>query len=243
MRTVRTLGRIALAASVAGMAIAALLSAGCSALIPPSATPIPPAASQESTVTTATSLGTVRVNEYKGKKLDNPGSEPDNSIKGPQNVDVATYRLDVNGLVNSPTSLTYDQIRQMQAYQKVTTLNCVEGWSKTYLWEGVRISDLLARAGGVQPSAATVIFHCYDGYTTSLPLAYVVDRRILLAYGLNGIPLSAKHGFPFQVVAEDRLGYKWAKWVTRIEVSGDPNFRGYWEQRGYDNSATLPGAK
>jgi DMSO/TMAO reductase YedYZ molybdopterin-dependent catalytic subunit len=130
----------------------------------------------------------------------------------------------------------------MPAYQKATTLNCVEGWSRTYLWQGVRLRDLLADAG-YDPSAKTVIFTSADGYSTSLPLDYVVARNVLLAYAMNGKEMPPERGFPFQVVAEDRLGYKWAKWVTGIEVSDDANYKGYWETRGYDNGAALPGAK
>ncbi len=180
--------------------------------------------------------------EYKGKKLDAVASEPENSIKGPQQVDRSTYRLAVTGEVSKPLELTYAQVMAMPAYQKATTLNCVEGWSRTYLWQGVRLRDLLAEAG-TKPSAKTVIFTSSDGYSTSLPLDYVVDRNLLLAYEMNGQEIPPERGFPFQVVAEDRFGYKWAKWVTGIEVSDDANYQGYWEKRGYDNDAKLPGAQ
>ena len=215
---------------------------GCRFALVPSATPIPPAASQQSAVTTSTDLGTIEVGSYKGKQLDKVSSEPENSIKGPQHVDPKLYRLTVSGKVKTPLSLTYDEVIAMPSFQKVTTLNCVEGWSKTYLWQGVRVEDLLARAG-YDPAAKVVIFTSADGYSTSLPLDYVVGRQILLAYKMNGVVMPPERGFPFQVVAEDRLGYKWAKWVTGIEVSDDANYQGYWEQRGYDNSATVPGAK
>ena len=215
---------------------------GCRFALVPSATPIPPAASQQSAVTTSTDLGTIEVGSYKGKQLDKVSSEPENSIKGPQHVDPKLYRLTVSGKVKTPLSLTYDEVIAMPSFQKGTTLNCVEGWSKTYLWQGVRVEDLLARAG-YDPAAKVVIFTSADGYSTSLPLDYVVGRQILLAYKMNGVVMPPERGFPFQVVAEDRLGYKWAKWVTGIEVSDDANYQGYWEQRGYDNSATVPGAK
>jgi len=81
-----------------------------------------------------------------------------------------------------------------------------------------------------------VIFYAADGYSTSLPLDYIEDRDILLAYSMNGVTLPAERGFPFQLVAEDRWGYKWIKWVTRIEVSDDPSYRGYWEKRGFSQS-------
>lgn len=224
------------------LAATAFFSVGCARLIPPSATPIPPEAAEQSLVATGTDLGTVEVREYKGKRLDAVASEPDNSIKGPQRVDRATYRLSIGGKVAKPLELSYTEVRAMPSYQKATTLNCVEGWSKTYLWQGVRIRDLLD-AAGYDKSARIVIFKSYDGYSTSLPLEYVVDRDLLLAYAMNGSEMPAERGFPFQVVAEDRLGYKWAKWVTGIEVSDDEDYRGFWEQRGYDNDAVLPGAE
>ena len=217
----------------------ALAVSGCN-LIPPSATPIPPAAARLTTAPPTASLGNVEINNYQGKRLDAVRSEPENSIKGPQHVDIGTYRLAVTGLVKTPLSLKYSEVTSMTSFQKVTTLNCVEGWSATYLWQGVKIKDLLERAG-YDPNAKIVIFHCYDGYSTSLPLNFLVDRNILLAYRMNGIPMLPERGFPFQVVAENQLGYKWAKWVTGIEVSDDTSFRGYWEQRGYENTAPVPG--
>jgi DMSO/TMAO reductase YedYZ molybdopterin-dependent catalytic subunit len=222
--------------------LAAVFSAGCESLLPPSATPIPPAASRLVTAPGPTSLGKVEIDNYKGKRLDKISAEQENSIKGPQHIDTKTYRLRVTGQVSKPLTLTYSQVTTMPAYQRVTTLNCIEGWSVTYLWQGVKLRDLLERAG-YDRSAKIVIFRSYDGYSTSLPLDYVVNRNILLAYRMNGVVIPPERGYPFQVVAEDRFGYKWAKWVTAIEVSDDTSFRGFWEQRGYDNSATLPGAK
>jgi DMSO/TMAO reductase YedYZ molybdopterin-dependent catalytic subunit len=186
----------------------------------------------------AAKLAAVQVSGYKGEKLGSIDDFRENSIKGPQTIDIDTYRLDVSGLVDTPRAYTYQQVLAHPRYSKVVVLNCVEGWSVKILWEGILIKDLLAEAG-VKPDAVTVIFHGYEGYTTSLPLAYVVDRQIMLAHMMNGLVLPAERGFPFQVVAEDKLGYKWAKWVTRIELSGDPTYKGYWESRGYDNDAGL----
>ncbi|HVP58247.1 MAG TPA: molybdopterin-dependent oxidoreductase [bacterium] len=186
----------------------------------------------------ATKLRAVQVSEYKGEKLGSIDDFRENSIKGPQAVDEASYRLEISGEVTTPRTYTYQQVLGHPKYSKVVVLNCVEGWSVKLLWEGVLIKDLLAEAG-VKPGAVTVIFHAYDGYTTSLPLAYVLDRNIMLAYKMNGVVLPPERGFPFQVVAEDKLGYKWAKWVTKIELSDDPAYKGYWESRGYDNDAGL----
>jgi len=62
---------------------------------------------------------------------------------------------------------------------------------------------------------------------------------MILAYKMNDVVLPVDRGFPFQLVAEDKLGYKWIKWVTRIEVSDDEDYEGYWEQRGFTNEADI----
>lgn len=185
-------------------------------------------------------LGFVEVRDFQGKKLTAIADEPENSIKGPQHVDISTYRLKITGRVAKPLSLSYANVLAIPSARKIVELNCVEGWTVTYLWEGVRLGELLGRAG-FDKNAKVVIFHCVDGYTSSLPLQYVLSRDILLAYKMNGLTMPPERGYPFQVVAEDRYGYKWAKWVQEIEVSDDANYLGYWEKRGYDNGATLPG--
>jgi DMSO/TMAO reductase YedYZ molybdopterin-dependent catalytic subunit len=186
-------------------------------------------------------LAPAEVREYRGAKLSSVDDFRENSIKGPQRVDEATYRLKVRGLVQTPLELTYEQVLDRQTYDKVVTLNCVEGWSVDIWWEGVLISDLLDEAGA-RPRATVVIFRAADGYSSSLPLSYVEERKILLAAKMNGVKLPAERGFPFQVVAEDKWGYKWVKWVEEIELSDDGSFRGYWEQRGYSNDGSLGGS-
>lgn len=176
------------------------------------------------------------VRDYRGQRLDSVNDFRENSIKGPQDVDIAKYRLAVTGRVVTPRSYTYDEVLTRETtYTKVVQLDCVEGWSVKILWEGVLLEDLIAKSTP-SPDATTVIFHAADGYTTSLPLAFIRDRKILLAYRMNGITIPKERGYPFMVVAEDHWGYKWAKWVTRIEVSNDPNYLGYWEQRGYSST-------
>lgn len=232
MRVVRTMMAIAACAM-------AVTLAGCSG-----GASTPPASSGGGSTSTeqTSTLDSVEVREYQGKRLDSVEDFRENSIKGPQTVDIDAYRLKVFGKVDTPLELTYDEVIDRHTYRKVVTLNCVEGWSVDILWEGVKISDLLGQAG-YDPDASTVIFRCYDGYSTSLPLSTVVDRDLLLAYRMNGIDLPAERGYPFQVVAEDKYGYKWAKWVTSIEVSDETGFKGYWESRGFDNEADVPGTE
>jgi DMSO/TMAO reductase YedYZ molybdopterin-dependent catalytic subunit len=129
-------------------------------------------------------------------------------------------------------------INKYRSYQKLVTLDCVEGWSVKILWEGLLVKDLLNEAG-IQPNARVVIFHAHDGYTTSLPLNFLLDNNTLLAYKMNGVTIPPARGYPFQLVAEQKWGYKWIKWVTEIEISDDVNYRGYWEKAGYSNDASL----
>jgi len=180
------------------------------------------------------------IREYEGQDLSSIGDFRENSIKGPQYVNASTYRLTIKGLVNKTLEYTYDDvINGFQKYQKVVTLHCVEGWSVKILWEGFLLKDLLNEAG-FDPNATVVIFRAYDGYSTSHPLSFLLDNDILFAYKMNDLVLPPERGFPFQLVAESKYGYKWIKWITEIEVSDDESFRGYWESRGFSNDATLP---
>jgi len=184
-------------------------------------------------------LEPVEIREYQGEKLSSVNDFRENSIKGPQHIDVEGYQMEITGLVEQPRLYTYDEvINGNQLHEKVVTLNCVEGWSATILWEGVLVRDLLKEAVPLS-DAKTVIFHAYDDYTTSFPIEYVMDNDIIMAYKMNDITLPPERDFPFQLVAESKWGYKWIKWITEIELSDDADYRGYWESGGYSNSGDL----
>ena len=181
---------------------------------------------------------TNEIREYKGARLDPSIGPRDNSIKGIQKVPVEGYSLKIKGLVNQEVAISYDDVLEMETVEKLIILHCVEGWNATVLWKGVRIKSLIDLAIA-KNSANTVIFRCYDGYTTSMPLSTILERDMILAYSSNGVPLPPSLGFPFIVVAEDKLGYKWARWVTEIELSDNNTYKGYWENYGYDNNADI----
>lgn len=176
----------------------------------------------------------LEINEYNGIKQDPSVGPRDNSIKGIQKVEISNYVLKVTGLVKNSVSLTYKDVLMLPAYEKLITLNCVEGWHATILWKGVLLSDIIGLAEADR-NANTVIFHSIDSYTTALPLQVILDKKMILAYSSNKITLPPALGYPFIVVAEDKAGYKWARWVTEIELFADANYKGYWEQRGYPN--------
>jgi DMSO/TMAO reductase YedYZ molybdopterin-dependent catalytic subunit len=183
-------------------------------------------------------LPAVEIQEYNGHKLSPISDVKDVSIAGPQKIDIAKYRLKIDGLVETPGDFTYDEVLKYPAYTKEVVLNCVEGWSADILWQGILLQDLFDTVK-VRPEANTVIFYAADGYTTSLPLKEIQDKKMIIAYKMNGVVLPEEDGYPFILVAENKLGYKWVKWLTHMELSSDENYKGYWESRGYSNDADV----
>lgn len=217
-----------------------------------SASPLPteisPSPSPTPTPTTIPVLYPGEVTQYQGQNLTSVSvfleeliQHPDVSIGGVQNIVQANYRLSITDLVNQTLDYTYsDIVNNFTEYEKVATLPCVEGWSVTMLWQGVRLNDLLQKAG-VNPNATTLIFTASDGYTTALQLNYITQNNIILAYKMNNVTLPTAAGWPFILVAQNEYGYKWIMWVTQIDVSSNSGYLGYWESQGYPNDATVSG--
>ena len=186
------------------------------------------------------------VTEYQGQNLTSVANyieeinlHPDVAIAGAQNLDMSTYRLAITGLVNNTSNYTYDDVvNGFNSTLQVATLQCVEGWGVTMLWQGVPLSELLQQSG-VSSNATTLIFYAADGYSTALPLSYVDQNNIMIAYKMNNVTLTAKTGWPFFLVAKNQYGYKWIEWITEIDVSSNSNYLGYWEKLGYPNNATV----
>jgi hypothetical protein len=175
--------------------------------------------------------------EYLGTKLMPLSGQGNNAIKGTQRIDRGTYRLNVTGLTERELDLSYNQILELPAYSELVYMPCVEGWGFNAKWTGFRITDLL-NISGLKPGAKYAFFTSSDGYSTSLPLDYIRQNNILMAYGINDVTLPQDRGFPLQVVAKSKYGYKWAKWITGIEVK-DKDIKGYWESNGYSNNANV----
>ena len=186
------------------------------------------------------------VTQYQGQNLTtiseyigSINAHPDVAIAGTQNINQSNYHLAVTGMVNSPLNYTYNEVvDKFNSTLQAATLPCVEGWSATLVWQGVPISDLLQQAD-VSTNATTLIFLAADGYSTSLPLSYVTQNNIMIAYKMNNVTLTAQTGWPFFLVAKNEYGYKWIEWITEINVSNNSNYLGYWESRGYPNDATV----
>jgi DMSO/TMAO reductase YedYZ molybdopterin-dependent catalytic subunit len=183
-------------------------------------------------------LDAVEVRDYQGQKLSSVNDFRENSIKGPQYINSSNYHLEVTGMVENPRNYTYDEVINRQSYEKVVTLHCVEGWDATILWKGILIYDLINDSKPLNGSN-TVIFYAYDNYSTSFPLEYLRSNQIIMAYKMNNATIPPERGYPFQLVPETKWGYKWIKWITKIEITNNSSYQGYWESRGYSDSGDL----
>jgi DMSO/TMAO reductase YedYZ molybdopterin-dependent catalytic subunit len=186
-------------------------------------------------------LQTVEIREYRGEKLGSTKDFRENSIKGAPDVDTRKYRLTVDGLTEEKASFTYSELQTKPHVKRLVEIHCVEGWTVKALWEGIPVKEIF-KAAPPKTEAVTVIFHGADGYNTSLPLKEVMERDLIIADRINGITLPRDQGYPFILVAQDKWGYKWARWITRIELSADVNYRGYWEKEGFNRQGDQKGA-
>ncbi|XCM83859.1 molybdopterin-dependent oxidoreductase [Kitasatospora sp. HUAS MG31] len=130
----------------------------------------------------------------------------------------ADWRLSVAG--PRPYTLTLDELAELPQHEAVLPISCVEGWSASARWTGVRIADLLARSGAPTGSAVRVTsLEAAGPYRVmEMPAQYVDDPLTLLALRVNGETLNADHGFPARIIAPNRPGLLQTKWVSRIEV-------------------------
>ncbi|HQJ56372.1 MAG TPA: molybdopterin-dependent oxidoreductase [Caldisericia bacterium] len=179
------------------------------------------------------------IREFEGKLLNSIDDFIENSIKGPQVINIENYKLIVSEEGGIKKEYKYDDlINNFDSIKKVITLYCVDGWSVDILWEGILMKDILIDSK-VNLNYPSIIFYGIDGYTTSLAKDFVFDNDLFLSYKMNGVILPNERGFPFQLIGEYKWAYKWIKWINKIELSNNINFKGYWESRGYSNSANL----
>jgi DMSO/TMAO reductase YedYZ molybdopterin-dependent catalytic subunit len=146
----------------------------------------------------------------------------------------AEYSLKVGGLVDTPYTLTYAELRALPPTKMTKDFQCVTGWRvHDVKWQGVLLSDLLDRAG-VQSHAKAIRFKSFDGtYTESLTLGQARRKDVIVAYQMEGGDISDEHGGPVRLYVAPMYGYKSCKWLDAIELT-DQVEAGYWEHYGYD---------
>jgi DMSO/TMAO reductase YedYZ molybdopterin-dependent catalytic subunit len=149
------------------------------------------------------------------------------------------YRLTVTGLVDRPITLTLDDLHGMPRTALVKDFQCVTGWRVPNVhWEGVKLSEVLNRAG-VQTSAKALEFDSYDGLDTeSLTLDQAQRPDVIVAYRMLGAPITSEHGGPVRLYVAPMYGYKSIKWLSAIRVVEEAA-PGYWEQNGYSIDAWI----
>ena len=150
--------------------------------------------------------------------------------------DKGTWDFCVEGLVENPVRLTYDQLLALDRTTVAGDFHCVKGWSRfDNKWEGVRFSDV-AKLVKPKSNAGFVTIEADGGYTTSLSISELMEPDVLFAYALEGKPLEPLHGGPLRLVVPKKYAYKSAKWVRKVAFTEEQEL-GFWEQRGYSNSA------
>jgi DMSO/TMAO reductase YedYZ molybdopterin-dependent catalytic subunit len=162
------------------------------------------------------------------------------SVTGPvPSRDETTYRLSVGGLVARRATYRIADLRAMPRTAFTSDFHCVTGWVVPGVtWAGVRLSELIDRAGP-SSSATAVRFRSFDGsYTESLPLSVAREERVIVALEMLGGPVSHDHGGPVRMYVDGQYGYKSTKWLSGIELTAN-EVPGYWEHRGYDVDGTI----
>jgi len=161
------------------------------------------------------------------------------NIRDPE-VDGEGWTLTIDGLVDRPLALDYEQLVARATTRKITTLGCISNeiggdLIGTAEWTGVVLAELLGEAG-VKPGAIKLKFSCADDYEDSITVERAMDPDTMVVVGMNGEPLTPDHGYPARLIVPGIYGMKNVKWVERIELV-DHDFQGYWQERGWSDPA------
>jgi DMSO/TMAO reductase YedYZ molybdopterin-dependent catalytic subunit len=155
-------------------------------------------------------------------------------------IDRAAWRLRIGGLVEHPIELRWEDIRKLPTIDETLTLECISNPPDGNLignarWAGPALRPLLERVR-IKHNAVYAALYAADGYFTGIPIDEFTRRENFMPYLINGAPLPLAHGFPLRLFIPGKYGMKQPKWITRIKFV-DRKFVGYWEMRGWSNSA------
>jgi DMSO/TMAO reductase YedYZ molybdopterin-dependent catalytic subunit len=147
-------------------------------------------------------------------------------------VDPATYKLEVAGLVDNKKSWTLDELYALPQVSQITRHVCVEGWSAIGSWQGATLSDFLKRVGA-DTRAKYVWFRCAEGYTNTIDMASALHPQTQMSFKYDNAILPRAYGFPMKIRMPTKLGFKQPKYVVAMEVTNEDK-GGYWENQGYN---------
>lgn len=146
------------------------------------------------------------------------------------------WYIEVKGLVKKPIRWTLKEFMEMAGDTLLGDFHCVTGWSALNLeWKGMHFKNLLEIVRP-KPEAKFVLFEAQSEYTTGLPLDYLQNEPSIIAHTLQGKPIPPENGGPLRFVVPGKYAYKSLKWLALIRFL-DREVLGYWEERGYSNSA------
>ena len=152
-----------------------------------------------------------------------------------QIISLKEWRFRVWGLVEEQ-QWTWEEFLKLPQSTIRADFHCVTHWSRfDDEWSGVLFRDFMKHIK-VKPEAKHVLQHAYGGYTTNLPLQWMIDEDVMLAHTFNGAPLEPDHGGPMRVFTPRRYAWKGAKWVNGLEFLAKDK-PGFWEVNGYSNTA------
>lgn len=150
--------------------------------------------------------------------------------------DEDTWKFEVTGLVENPISLSYEEFRALPRVGRIADFHCVTGWTKfDNLWEGVSFQYIKELVKPLE-NARFVTVEAQRSYTTSLSIPELSHQDVMLAVRLDDMELPREHGGPLRLIVPHKYGYKSAKWVYELRFTEEQEL-GYWEVRGYSNSA------
>ncbi|MEP7287187.1 MAG: molybdopterin-dependent oxidoreductase [Chloroflexota bacterium] len=157
-------------------------------------------------------------------------------------VDVKSWALKIDGLVENPITLDYNAVKALPAFEDMRTLECIGNPVGGSLignlnWKGFAFEEILKQVK-VKPTATHLKFEAADGYSTSVELKWVTQPGVMMAYEMNGQPLTVKHGFPIRINMPGLYGQKMPRWITHMEFI-DSYYKGFWESHGWSDVANV----
>ncbi len=147
-------------------------------------------------------------------------------------VDGASYKLQVGGLVENKKSWTLEELYALPQEKQVTRHICVEGWSAIGSWTGTRLSEFLTRVGA-DTRAKYVWFRCAEGYSTTIDMPTALHPQTQMTFKFDNEILPRAYGFPMKIRMPTKLGFKNPKYVMEMAVT-NKDLGGYWEDQGYN---------
>jgi DMSO/TMAO reductase YedYZ molybdopterin-dependent catalytic subunit len=148
------------------------------------------------------------------------------------NVDLEHWTLTATGAAHKPADYSLEQIQALPKVVQNTRHVCVEGWDAIGNCGGARLSDFLNMIG-VDATARLITVESADDYYESIDMATALHPQTLLCYEMYGRPLTREHGAPVRLIIPIKIGYKQAKYLTKIDVTNALPKIGYWEDQGY----------